>query len=491
MTQLENRSPIHPGEIGILRAIWSNQREKGRCLELGTSDATHLSQRGGAGTKAPLTEEELMKLSRLSALCVTLITAGFALTGCATDDGVQGGEVLRSAAVRDTSPSVTTDAQQELVEGNTAFALNLYRVLAEEDDGNNLFCSPYSISIALAMTYAGARGETATEMADALHYTLAQEELHPAFNWLDLTLESRGADAEGSDGEPFRLSVVNATWGQAGYPFLEDYLDVLAINYGAGLRTMDFVGAPDPSRIEINDWVTDQTEGRIEDLLPEGSITSDTRLVLTNAIYFNAAWANKFDEDFTRDGEFTLIDGSTVTTDMMHQEETFGYVAGEGYQALELPYDGNEISMVVLLPDAGTLPAFEASLDAAAIHEITDSIEYQQVAVTMPRFTFDSGFSLVETMRTLGMEQAFTGAADLSGMAEGGDLMITDIFHKAFVLVDESGTEAAAATAVVVGETSVEPPALEMTVDRPFLFLIRDIETGAVLFLGRVLDPTA
>ena len=221
------------------------------------------------------------------------------------------GELIKSEKQRETSPDVNEADLTTLVDGNSAFAFDMYQALREED--GNLFYSPYSISLALAMTYAGARGETAQQMADTLHFTLENNRLHPAFNWLDIELGSRGEGAKGKDGEGFRLNIVNAIWGQKGYKFLSEFLDILAENYDAGLRPLDFAKAPEESRITINNWVSDQTEGRIEDLIPQGLIDTWTRLVLTNAIYFNAAWQYPFQEDMTEDGPFYLLDGGEVT----------------------------------------------------------------------------------------------------------------------------------------------------------------------------------
>jgi len=240
-----------------------------------------------------------------------------------------GGEVLKSDQDRITSPDVNLSDEALLVEGNSAFAFELYQALKGEE--GNLFYSPYSISMALAMTYAGARGETAEQMADTLNFILEQEKLHPAFSWLDAELASRGEGAEGKDEEGFRLNIVNAIWGQKDYEFLTEFLDVLAENYGTGLRILDFITEPEESRVTINDWVSNQTEGRIEDLIPQGVIDALTRLVLTNAIYFNAAWENTFDEDMTADGPFYLLDGGQVSVPMMKQTEWFGYTEGKGY----------------------------------------------------------------------------------------------------------------------------------------------------------------
>jgi serpin B len=354
-----------------------------------------------------------------------------------------------------------------------------------------LFYSPYSISLALAMTYAGARGETEEQMAEALHFTLPQDDLHPAFNALDQELAQRGEGAEGKDEEGFRLNIANAIWGQVDYTFLEAFLDTLAVNYGAGLRVLDFAGAPEPSRVTINDWVSEETEGKIEDLIPQGAIDPLTRLVLTNAIYFNAAWANPFQEEATRDGAFTLLDGSQVTVPMMQQTESFGYTRGDGYQAVELPYDEREMSMVILLPDRDKFEAFEDSLDSKRVQAVIADLKNEEVALTMPKFEFDSRFGLSQALEAMGMPAAFSGGADFSGMTGNKDLFISDVVHKAFVSVDEEGTEAAAATAVIMKLSAVAEEPIPVTIDHPFVFLIRDIETGAILFVGRVADPGA
>jgi serpin B len=399
------------------------------------------------------------------------------------------GEVLKSDKERINSPDVSMSEQSSLVEGNSAFAFELYQALKGEE--GNLFYSPYSISLALAMTYAGARNETAQQMADTLQFMLDQDSLHPAFNWLDAELATRGEGAAGKDGEGFRLNIVNAIWGQKDYEFLSDFLDVLAENYGAGLRILDFITEAEKSRLTINDWVSDQTEDRITDLIPQGVITELTRLVLTNAIYFNAAWAYPFDEDMTADNPFYFLDGGQVIVPMMKQTESFGYTEGEGYQAVELPYDGDELSMVILLPEAGKFAAFEEGLQAQQVGDIIGNLQPTEVALTMPLFEFESEFSLTDTLAGMGMPIAFTENADFSGMTGKPELLISDVMHKAFVAVDEAGTEAAAATAVPMELTAVPEPPLDVPIDHPFIFLIRDIETGSILFIGRVLNPSA
>jgi serpin B len=424
-----------------------------------------------------------MKKALISVLIVLLLLP---LIAC---DQAAGGELLISDKERITSPDVNPSDQASLVEGNSAFAFELYQALREQD--GNLFYSPHSISVALAMTYAGARSQTAEQMAATLRFLLEQERLHPAFNWLDAELASRGEGAQGKDDEGFRLNIVNAIWGQKDYEFLSDFLDVLAENYGAGLRILDFINETENSRLTINEWVSDQTEGRIKDLIPQGAIDALTRLVLTNAIYFNAAWEDPFDEDDTADGPFHLFDGGQVIVPMMKQTESFGYTEGDGYQAVELQYDGGELSMVILLPEAGNFQAVEEGLQSQQVSDIISGLQFTGVALTMPKFEFDSEFSLTNTLADMGMPVAFSGDADFSGMTGNHALFISDVIHKAFVSVDEAGTEAAAATAVIMPESGPPEPTVEVTIDRPFIFLIRDIETGAILFVGRVMNPGA
>jgi serpin B len=257
------------------------------------------------------------------------------------------------------------------------------------------------------------------------------------------------------------------------------------------LRTLDFAGMPEESRIIINDWVSEQTENRINDLIPAGSITPLTELILTNAIYFKAAWFYQFNEYRTITDTFHLADGGSVEVPMMKLPEHLNYAAGNNYQALELYYQGRTVSMVILLPKAGQFESFEKSLKYPKLEDILDNLSNREVNLTMPKFNFTLDFKLSKTLKDMGMPLAFSGGADFSGMSKESVLGIDEVCHKAFVAVDEEGTEAAAATAVMIAGAAPgrQPEPVDFTMDRPFIFLIRDIETNSILFMGRVMNP--
>ncbi len=421
----------------------------------------------------------------LAAACSSTPAVSSVPADCA--DGTRAGCVVKSDQQRVENPQVSDQDLQELVRGNTALAFDLYRELGKKP--GNFFYSPTSISVALAMTSAGARGQTAEEMASALHFSLPQDRLHPAMDKLDLALASRGQDAKGKDGEPFRLDVANAVWGQTGYAYQPPFLDTLAEYYGAGLRVVDFSGAPDEARGLINNWVSDQTAGKIPELLGQGTITPLTRLVLTNTVYFNASWREPFKPEKTADGDFHMADGATKSVPLMHGWVEMPYAEGADYQAADIPYDGDEVAMLVIVPKAGQLASFESTLDAAKLGAIVAAEQGRGVTLTLPKFKIDSSFDLADVLGRLGMHRAFSaGDADFSGITTAEQLYISDVVHKATVSVDENGTEAAAATGVIAGTTSAPEPA-ELVVDRPFIFLIHDAATGAVIFTGRVVDP--
>jgi serpin B len=423
----------------------------------------------------------------LTALSCTPTPEPIKPVGAVCGDPGTPGCIVFSGKARIADPTVADADLADAVAGNTTFALELYQQLRTEK--GNLFYSPFSISEALAMVYAGARAETETQMAKALRFGLPQAKLHPAFNALDLALASRGKGAAGTDGQGFRLNIANALWSQTGHPLSGPFLDTIGQNYGDGVHMADFVADAEGSRQLINGWIAARTEDRIKDLLPQGSVGPDTRLVVTNAVYFNAAWQDPFDKAQTKPASFTRPDDTKVDVPTMSGFREVDYGGGPDYAAVELPYEGNELSMVMILPPQGTLDAFEASLTAEKLATILGGMTEHGVTITLPRFSVDSSFALRDTLGKLGMPLAFTDMADFSGIDGKPDLQLTSVVHKAFVKVDEDGTEAAAATGVVVGTTSAPPPA-EIHLDHSYLFLIRDKPTGTILFLGRVEDPT-
>ncbi|MGD0611465.1 MAG: serpin family protein [Anaerolineales bacterium] len=402
---------------------------------------------------------------------------------------VSGEQVVQSKLVRIAAPSVPQGDLAQLVQGNSDFAMALYQQL--RSGKGNLFFSPYSISLALAMTYAGARSDTESQMAQALHFTLPQERLHPALNSLDQTIVSY-AQKGANQGQGFQLNIANSIWGQQDFTFLPAYLDLLAQNYGAGMHLLDFVHAAEPSRTVINNWVEQQTQGKITDLFPQGSIDDTTRLVLANAIYFKAAWENAFDPAGTQNGPFYLPDGSSTSVAMMSSghEASYLYAQGDNYQAIGLPYQGGQVMMLVVMPSAGQFSDFESGLSEAQLEAILGGMNSQMIDLKMPKFKVESEIDLKSVLASLGMTDAFDQNADFSGMDEKKDLYISDVLHKAYVNVDEHGTEAAAATGIVVGMMAVPAQVLNVTIDHPFLFFIVDPQTKTILFMGRVMNPS-
>lgn len=427
-----------------------------------------------------------MKQSKLA--CIFLLAAGLLIPACSPASARA--EEAQSNLPRDLAPQISTSDQAELVKGNNEFAFALYEQISKAD--GNLFYSPYSISIALAMTYAGARNQTADQMAQALHFTLPQDRLHPAFNKLALVLASRSTIEGVTPDQAFQLSVANALWGQTGFPFEKDFLDALARNYAAGMSLLDFAGDPEAARLEINDWVSRETKEKVKDIVPPGVINDLTRLVLANAVYFKAAWQYPFPQDATQPGDFFLLDGTVAEASMMHEHEDLRSMQGEGYRAVELPYTGGQLSMLILLPDEGAFGDVEARLDAGLLNATVDALHDGEVILTLPKFKLEwEAKKLPEDFANLGMTDAFSRAADFSGMTGKPELLIGAILHKAFVGVDEAGTEAAAATVVVMDKESLPLSPVDFAVDHPFFFIIRDNPTGTILFFGRVTNPMA
>lgn len=394
--------------------------------------------------------------------------------------------MAQSNKSRERNPSAGGDAIKSLVDGNNAFALDLYNTLRSKN--GNLILSPYSISLALAMTYAGARGETEAQMAQTLHFA-PQNELHPSFNALDLKLEKEPSNSD-KDQEPMQLNIANAVWAEQTFSFLPEFLDTLAVNYGAGVSLADFLNKPNEERATINNWVSEQTKDKINNLLPDGSISPDTRMVLVNAIYFKADWLDQFEANDTGDFPFNLSDSTQVNVPMMGQGMDIPYTQGDGYTAVELPYAGNTSAMDIIVPDAGRFEEIESALTSEMFNEITGNMSPTNLMLRLPKFKFESSFGLSPTLDQMGMVDAFNAdLADFSGMTGKKDLYIGDVIHKAYISVDEEGTEAAAATAVIMELATAIMHDVVLVVDRPFIFVIRDTVNGQILFVGRVMNP--
>ncbi|NHX36764.1 MULTISPECIES: serpin family protein [Halolamina] len=443
-------------------------------------------------------------MDRRRYLSVSSALVAGALAGCTAPATSQVGISADAPSTPALQPNVDDDTLDELVTGTNTFALDLFDELRTADDAENLLVSPISATIALAMTYAGASGTTREQMREALGYTLDDEQLHAAFNELQRTLSGRGKNLdeddlpsdydEADDPVPFQLSLVNAIWGQEGVPFRDEYLTSLGNHYGGGLNQVDFVENPDGVREAINAWIADQTDDRIEELLPPGSITPQTVLVLTNAISFMANWRHPFDEEQTEPAEFTALDGSTSTVQMMSQDVQVPAATVDGAQAVELPYVGGRTGMLIVVPPAGEFEAYERTFDVERLGRIVNALEPQRGYVNLPRFEFDSECTLEQSLAALGMPDAFDpDTADFSRMADlsatGGNLFVDQVYHETSVSVDEQGTEAVAATGSVINLVS-RPPTL-LDANRPFLFMIRDRPTGTVLFTGHVVDASA
>lgn len=381
----------------------------------------------------------------------------------------------KSNVPRDSFPTADLDAT---VTGNTQFAVDVYHQVAQGTD--NVFFSPHSISEALGMTLAGARNNTAAQMTSVLH---AGSDFHAGMDKLAIALASRGSAAT----DPFALQNADALWADQGMSFEQPFLDLLATDYGAGVYLQDFAHDPDGARDTINGWVEDQTNDKIQNLLQPGDITNATAFVLTNAIYFHASWQHKFDPANTHDGTFTTPTGGVSAT-LMTEEESMGYVHADTFDAVAMPYDGGGLELLVIQPTS--LSAFEASMTAASLQQIATDAQPRSVTLTLPKFSITQRTSIKDTLTALGMTDAFDPAvADFSGVDGASDISISDVIHKAFISINEEGTEAAAATAVVAVGTAAPFDPVTLVIDHPFVFAIRDVSSGAILFMGRVTNP--
>ena len=398
--------------------------------------------------------------------------------------------LLLAINVKDKEDPLKADTAA-VVAGNSEFALELYAKLNDDPsikaEGGNLFFSPYSISTALAMTWAGAGGQTEKQMAEVLHFSLPQERLHQAFGTLEKQLNAGGKK------RGYQLSVANALWGQKGYGFLKEFLDLTKKNYGAGLREVDFINPVqrEKTRKTINKWVEKKTKKKIKELIQPGIFNELTRLVLTNAIYFKGDWAIEFDKKNTSDAPFMISADKKVIVPMMHREDRFTYAETPDLQILELPYKNEDLSMIVLLPKkVDGLAALEKSLAVKNLNTWMGALRKRQVIVYLPRFKMTIGpLELKDILKSMGMKDAFSMAADFSGMDGTKMLFISNVLHKAFVAVDEKGTEAAAATAVIVTLKAAPTAPTVFRADHPFVFIIKDNRSGSILFMGKLVKP--
>ncbi|MBN1911038.1 MAG: serpin family protein [Pirellulales bacterium] len=397
---------------------------------------------------------------------------------------------LPAPAWADSTPGVSPDVEA-VVEGNNTFALDLYAQLsrAKQNDNKNLFFSPHSLSTALAMTAAGARGQTEAEMAKVLHFPFPTAQVHPAMAELAAALRR-------AENDNLTLLVANRLWGQKDYAFLPEFLATTKKDYGAELAQVDFIHDAEAARKTINAWVERQTRQKIRNLIPKGMLDRLTRLVLTNAVYFKGQWQSPFDKKRTLMARFrpgtdeSTVDPS-VRVPMMHKVDDFAYADLPELQILELPYAGEQVSMIVLLPKkVDGLPDLEKSLDVKTVQKWFRQLRRQKVVVYLPRFSTTGQFELSKTLSALGMPRAFDpDEADFSGMTSKPDLFVSKVIHKAFVDVNEEGTEAAAATAVIMKRKGGPSALPTFRADHPFVFLIRHKPTGSILFLGRLIRP--
>jgi serpin B len=403
-------------------------------------------------------------------------------------------DIQRSSVGADTAPSLADADYSAFISHINKFGLDLGQQVASGDlKQTNLIYSPLSATLALAMTYAGAKGETAAEMKTVLGDTFADGVFHIANNRLTRELASRVTSRPDSSGavHKIELNIADAIFLDRSVTLESPFLDVLSRNYDTGVSRLDFIHAAEPARTMINTWVEEQTKDKIQDLLPSGSITDATRLVLVNALYFYGSWLTPFTHSATSDAAFKALAGTSVQVPTMHSELNLAYRAAEKFELAELPYEGSQLRMTIVLPAQGQFEAVRSQVSAAWLEQTVTGLQPTRLAVSLPKFKMTVGsFSLTEGLKAAGMNRLFSDNADLSGIATGLQLSVSDVFQKAFIAVDENGTEAAAATAVIIGTTSVQlDPPKPFIVDRPFLFFIRDAN-GAVLFSGHVVDPS-
>lgn len=382
-------------------------------------------------------------------------------------------------------PIPQSNNYQSIATNNNLFAFDLYQNIAKKKQGN-IFISPFSISTALAMTFAGANEDNAAEIANTMHFSGNTPDFHKSYGNYIKKIEK---NAKGN----IQLKIANRLWGERDYKFNEVFLSTNEKAYNSSLQKMDFKSSAEPSRITINKWVETQTENRIKDLIPQGGVTSDTRLVLTNAIYFNGDWLYQFKKKNTKDRKFYLNKKHSKRVPFMNFKGGLQYTQNKNYQMLRLPYKGNKQSMIIVLPWLqDSLASVEKSINTASFQNLYYSYT-PTVILALPKFKMTLPLNLNSILIELGMKKAFYQGADFSKMSPNNDLFISSVVHKAFIEIDEKGTEAAAATAVIMTIESVSanhiPKPIEFIADHPFLFYIVDDETKAILFMGRLMAP--
>jgi serpin B len=418
------------------------------------------------------------KIFTLGIIAVLMVSSNLFFAGC-TEQSPPPKNQFKSPIILADDSNATSEGINKLVNGSNQFAFDFYSQITAS--GKNIFFSPYSISVALGMTFEGARGKTAEEMQSVLHFPNDDTVRRSAFAWLynDMNKEEK----------EYILSTANALWASESYKFLDEYFDVIEKFYMGKVTNMDFINEAEESRQTINTWVEEQTNGKIKDLLKKEHVTAMTRLILTNAIYFKGNWVKQFNEKNTKESDFRVDSEKTVKVPMMSmRDETFNYTATQNLQILELPYQGEDLSMLIILPWEGKMDSVEESLTLENLASWRNNLREQKIDIYIPKFKFETRYDMGDTLKEMGMPTAFSpGGADFSGMDGSKRLFIDFVIHQGFVEVNEKGTEAAAATAVGMVETSIPNT---FNADHPFIFLIQDRDSGNILFMGKVSDPS-
>jgi serpin B len=397
-------------------------------------------------------------------------------------------QLAQSSIERNLNPQVSDADFAVVVTGNITFALTSFPLLDPKGATNTVF-SPYSIAQVLALTAAGAKGNTLDEVNHALSFSLPQERLNPVLDRLSLLLSTETTVATSLSEQLPHLSISDAVWAQQGVPINKKYLDTLAANFGAGLQLLDFADQPEASRIDINAWVEHQTNGRIKELIASGGVSSATHIILTNTVWFKANWESKFNLESTSNQVFIGRTGASSSVPFMHETHAFPYTEIGGCQAIDLPYSGGKLSMLLIMPNAGSFDALLASFNAGMYSDIRSHLERKQLMLGLPKFTFNTILNLKSPLTALGMVDAFSKAkADFSGIDGQHDLFIDSVVHQAFIDVNENGTEASAATAVEMRPRFAVSKPIRLNIDHPFMFLLHDVQTGVILFMGKVVS---